>query len=128
MTHLTGITTELMVDDMEKSIDFYKHTLGFKIILSEPKTNPFFVILQNGKVKLMLYQRKQFAEEIPSFEKLPVGGSIALYIGVEDIASFFDKIKRKVKIIQPLHKTDYGSTEFSCEDCNGYLLMFHEGN
>ena len=117
-----------MVDDMEKSIDFYREVLGFKIILSEPKSDPFFVILQNGKVDLMLYQRKQFAEEIPSFKKIPVGGSIALYIGVENITSFFDDIKSKVKIIQPLHKTGYGSVEFSCEDYNGYLLMFHEGN
>lgn len=128
MIKLENITTELMVDDMKKSIDFYKEILGFNIIVSVPKENPFFVILQNGPVELMLYVRKQFAEEIPKLKDMNMGGSIALYIGVKNIKSFYKDVKDEIVIIQPLHETDYGSTEFSCEDYNGYILMFNERN
>lgn len=111
---------------MKESIDFYRDILGFNIIVSEPKENPFFVILQSGSVDLMLYQRNQFSEEIPKFKDMSVGGSIALYIGVEDIEEMYKNLKGKVKVIQELHTTDYGSVEFSCEDNSGYVLMFNE--
>ena len=123
---MKNITTELMVDDMNKSIDFYRDILEFSIIVSEPQDNPFFVILQNGKVELMLYHRTQFSQEIPKFKDMPVGGPIALYIGVDEIEKLYKSVKNKVKIIQKIHKTDYGSTEFSCEDNSGYVLMFNE--
>lgn len=115
-----------MVDDMEGSINFYRDVLGFSNIVSEPKENPFFVILKNGSVKLMLYHRNQFSDEIPKFGKMSVGGSIALYIDVEKVDDLYEGIKNKVKIIQELHNTEYGSMEFSCEDNSGYVLMFNE--
>lgn len=117
-----------MVDNMAKSINFYRDILGFTIIISEPKETPFFVILQNGSVELMLYHRNQFSQEIPKFKDMSVGGSIALYIGVEEVEELYKSLSGKVKIIQELHTTDYGSVEFSCEDNSGYVLMFNERN
>lgn len=128
MIKMKNLTTELMVDDMKGSIDFYRDILGFNIIVSEPQENPFFVILQNGPVELMLYHREQFLQEIPKFEDMLVGGSIALYIGVDKVEELYESLKDKVKIVQELHTTDYGSTEFSCEDNSGYVLMFNERN
>ncbi|MCA9369109.1 MAG: VOC family protein [Pseudomonadales bacterium] len=125
---MKNITTELMVDNMAKSINFYRDILGFTIIISEPKETPFFVILQNGSVELMLYHRNQFSQEIPKFKDMSVGGSIALYIGVEEVEELYKSLSGKVKIIQELHTTDYGSVEFSCEDNSGYVLMFNERN
>lgn len=126
MIELKNITTEFMVDDIEASIDFYRKLLGFEIVVTEPKENPFFVILKNGDVELMLYNRKQFSEEISKFEKMKIGGTVALYIGVEKIDTFYKSVKNEVRIIQKLHSTDYDSTEFSCEDNSGYVLMFSE--
>lgn len=125
---MKNITTELMVDDMDKSLIFYTDILGFNLIVSEPNKNPFFVILQNGPVELMLYHRKQFSQEIPKFKDILVGGSIALYFGVDEIEKLYMRLKGKVKIIQELHTTDYGSTEFSFEDNSGYVLIFNERN
>lgn len=123
---IKNLTPELMVDDVQESINFYTDILDFKVTISVPEKKPFFVTLKNGGVELMLYHRNQFAKEIPKFKKLPIGGSIVMYIGVEDIKSFYDRVKNKVKIIQTLHQTDYGSTEFSCEDNSGYVLMFNK--
>lgn len=128
MIQIKNITTELMVDDIGESVDFYKNVLGFEITVCVPEKKPFFVILKNGPVELMLYHRNQFAEEIPKFKDMPVAGSIALYIGVAEVETLYESVKDTVKIIQDLHTTDYGSVEFSCEDNSGYVLMFNERN
>ncbi len=120
---VTGLTIELMVDDIQKTINFYKTMLGFEVTVSVPEKEPFFVVMSSGSAKLMLYTRSQFSEEIPEFKEIPVGGSIAMYMNVDNIETLFGKIKGKVKIIQELHETDYGTKEFSFEDCNGYIIM-----
>lgn len=123
--HIKRITPELMVDDVQRTIDFYTETLGFLVENAVPSDNPFFVILKNGECELMLYQRNEFSVEIPDFAKAVLGGSFALYIHTENVKELYDNIHDSVKIVQPLHQTDYGTWEFSCLDCNGYVLMFH---
>lgn len=117
---------ELMVDDMERSIQWYTDVLGFKKNIATPEINPVFVSLSNENVDIMLYSRQEFSKEIPKFKEINLGGSFVLYISVENIQSLYNSIKEKAKIIQELHKTDYGSEEFSLEDPNGYVLMFGE--
>jgi uncharacterized glyoxalase superfamily protein PhnB len=117
---------ELMVDDMERSIQWYTDVLGFKKSMATPEINPVFVSLSNENVDIMLYSRQEFSKEIPKFKEINLGGSFVLYISVENIQSLYNSIKEKAKIIQELHKTDYGSEEFSLEDPNGYVLMFGE--
>lgn len=72
----------------------------------------------------MLYQRAEFAKEIPTFSTIPTGGSFVLYLEFEDIKEEWAKIKDRVTTIQPLRKTNYGSQEFTIQDLNGYYLMF----
>lgn len=122
---ITEITTELMVDDMQKSLDFYTDLLGFKIVTAVPEENPFFAIIKNRTVEIMFYERKAFVEEIPDFDKQKLGGTIALYIGIKNLKEEYERVKNQVEIIQNLHKTDYGTEEFSFYDCNGYVLMMH---
>jgi lactoylglutathione lyase len=120
------IIPELLVEDMAKSIAFYQEMLGFDLEVSFPESNPIFAQMKNGDAKLMLYVRKDFEAEIPKLKQLKIGGSFLLYMKVADIEQLYLKIKDKVKIIQPLHRTEYGSQEFSIEDINGYFLAFSE--
>lgn len=122
---ISEITIELMVDEMQESLDFYTDLLGFKIVTAVPEENPFFAIIENGSVEIMLYERNAFVEEIPYFDKQKLGGTIALYMGIKNLKEEYERLKNKVKIIQPLHETDYGTDEFSFYDCNGYVLMMH---
>lgn len=122
-----SLTPELLVDDLPKTISWYQSILGFEIIsISPDSTNPTFARLKKGGVEIMFYHRTEFALEIPSFTDTRIGGSIALYLTVDDIQSIWDMIQDKAKVIQPLHNTDYGSREFTILDCNGYHLMFGE--
>ncbi|MCA9382131.1 glyoxalase, partial [Candidatus Dojkabacteria bacterium] len=61
----------------------------------------------------------------PDFDKQKLGGTIALYIGIKNLKEEYERVKNQVEIIQNLHKTDYGTEEFSFYDCNGYVLMMH---
>ncbi|HVX92590.1 MAG TPA: VOC family protein [Candidatus Dojkabacteria bacterium] len=123
---MKNATLELMVDNMRESSDFYTTILGFTKSMVTPENDPVFLMLTNGGVNIMLYRRDAFVKEISKFEKLKLGGSVALYIEVEDITKLYKDVKDKVKIIQEFHTTDYGSTEFSMEDNNGYVLMFSQ--
>jgi len=119
---------EIMVDNMKESIHWYTEILGFKVNISSPETNPVFTSLSNGDVEIMLYKREEFSKEIPKFKDMKTGGSFVLYITVEDIQKLYDSVKNKVKIIQELYTTDYGSMEFALEDPNDYVLMFNQAN
>ena len=117
---------ELLVDDIIKTVSFYTDLLNFKITSSTPEENPFFVILSNGPLDLMLYSRKQFVKEIPKFKEMPLGGTFALYLGVKNIETIYKRVKNKAQVIQELYKTDYDTAEFSFEDCNGYVILVSE--
>lgn len=124
---MESLTVELLVDDFDKTIQWYQSTLDFKIVsISPDSTNPTFARLKKGSVEIMFYHRSEFALEIPTFEDIRIGGSMALYLVVDDIQSIWDIVQDKTKVIQPLHPTNYGSKEFTILDCNGYHLMFGE--
>jgi uncharacterized glyoxalase superfamily protein PhnB len=126
MIKIRSVTAEIMVDNMQDSVNFYQEMFDFKIINSTPSSNPYFVLLRNNASELMLYHRDNFSQEIDKFKNIEIGGSVALCLEVENIRSLYGRIKDRVKLIQELYNTDYGSVEFSCEDPNGYVLIFSE--
>lgn len=58
------------------------------------------------------------------FEKPILTGSI--YMHVENIDEFWEKLKDKVEIIYEIENFDYGMREFGIRDCNGYILNLGE--
>jgi uncharacterized glyoxalase superfamily protein PhnB len=92
----------LMVKDVEKTVDFYKNVL------------------------ISFQEEKSIKEEYPQLNKLPEGGAFTLYIHVSDVNELYESIKGKATIAKELHKTFYGSTDFAVEDCNGYILTFSQ--
>ena len=126
---MLSLIPELLVENLPKTLDWYKTTLGFEEILISPESDtPTFARIKRGSVEIMLFMRHDFAKEIAAFSTVPVGGSFVLYLEIGDIKSEWIKIKDNATVVQPLHKTSYGSEEFTILDCNGYHLMFGERN
>lgn len=126
---MLSLTPELLVEDVQKTLDWYQTTLGFETIIISPTTaTPTFARIKRGSAEIMLYRRSEFAKEIQTFSTTPIGGSFALYLEVSEINSLWDKVKNQAKVVQPLHATDYGSSEFTIQDCNGYHLIFGKRN
>lgn len=104
---LNSITTELMVDDMATSLAFYQDNLEFEIITQAPEQGiPFFVILKKDDCELMLYQRREFVKEIPSFAYAPLGGSMVSYFEVDNVQEIYDRLSDKVELIQRVCQYD----------------------
>lgn len=121
-----SLEPELLVEDMSMTLDFYINILGFELELSFPEVNPSFARIKRDNIKIMLNHRSSFEKEIPDYEKLKMGGTTQIFIKINGIKDFYEKIKNKIKIVQPLHETNYGSTEFIIVDCNGYFIDFSE--
>jgi len=126
---MLSLTLELLVEDVSITLDWYRQVLGFETLFMSPEVStPTFARIKRGTAEIMLFRRAEFAREIPSFTTPPIGGTFVLYFEVNDIHKLWDSVQTYASIIQPLHATDYGSTEFTIQDCNGYHLMFGERN
>jgi uncharacterized glyoxalase superfamily protein PhnB len=81
--------------------------------------------MNNGNVVFMFQSFASLGDELPETNRTS-GGSLLLYIQVNNIRAFFDEISTKVRILKGLEKTFYGATEFSILDNNSFVLTFAE--
>ena len=122
---LQSLTPNLMVEDVNAAVDWYKDMLGFELKISNPESGTFeWAMIQSGEATLMFQTRSSLAGELPEFKDMPVGATGNFFIRLDDVKALYDRISGKVKIISDLKKTFYGSEEFSITDNNGYILTF----
>lgn len=125
---MNKLTPNLIVNDVNKTIEFYKNVLGFEVAVTVPESGQFdWAMIKCGGVELMFQSKASAAKELPEFGKQPIGGSLLLYIDVADVASLCTKVKAKAKIKKDLYDTFYGTKEFAMYDQDGYLLVFAQG-
>ncbi len=124
---LKKLTSNLMVEDVNTTIEFYKNVLDFDVVMTVPEQGQFdFAILQSGNVEIMLQSSKSLTNDIPALKGKTIGGTFTLYIEVEGVTELYERIKGKATIAQDMHNTFYGTKEFAVEDINGYILAFAE--
>ena len=122
-----SLMPNLMVKDVGRTVDFYKNVLGFTVLTTVPENEPFvFAIVHANNVSISFQEEKNIKEEYTQLSKFTSGGGFTLYINVTDVNALLEKINGKATIAKEMHKTFYGSTDFSIEDCNGYILTFSQ--
>lgn len=122
---MKSISPNIFVKDIHATIAFYEQ-LGFKEVNRVPdKGEPVWVMMVLGEVTFMFQTMESLGQDLPAISRRS-GGSLLLYIQVEGIREFFEKIKDHATVIKGLEKTFYGATEFSIQDPNGYVLTFAE--
>ena len=122
---MESLSPNIFVKDINQTIEFYK-ILGFELISTVPETSDYiWAMMKNGNVTFMFQTFSSIDGILPDISRND-GGSLLLYIQVNGIRNFFEKIKDKVNLINGLEKTFYGATEFSIKDNNGYVLTFAE--
>ena len=121
-------TTNLMVESVDKAIDFYKNVLGFAEVATVPgKSNEFqFAILSKDKLMLMMQEKSNLIEEYPVLRTEKVHPSVTLYITVDNFDELFEEIKSKHSINTEIHTSFYGAREFAITDVDGYVITFTE--
>ena len=124
---LRKLTPNLMVEDVARTLAFYRETLGFEVLTTLPEQEPFtFAIVQRDGVELMFQSRLSLSENVPALSGAPIGASQTFYIEVTGIQDLYETLRDKVEIVVDLHNTFYGTQEFYFRDINDYIISFSE--
>jgi catechol 2,3-dioxygenase-like lactoylglutathione lyase family enzyme len=123
--HLKKLTPNLIVADVARSIGFYRDVLGFSVQSTVPEASPYvFAIVKSGAVEIFLNAPGPAEDEYPALKGRPIGGTLTLFIEVEDIRASHDELKDLVQVVMPLETKWYGVTEFAFLDPDGYIVTF----
>ena len=126
---LKKLTPNLMVEDVQATLDFYQNVLGFQIVMTLPEAAPFdFAIVSRDNAELMFQSRQSLSENVPALTGAPIGASQTFYIEVAGIKHLYEQLRDKVEIVVDFHTTFYGTQEFYFRDINGYILSFSEAS
>lgn len=122
----------LIVETVEEGVKFYTEKLGFDIVdLQESSENGRHLIsarMHKGKCSIIL--RTPLVEELAAFSFIErcVNRCTGLYIEMKKgLEKYYQRcIKRGVKIVGELKKTECGNLAFSIRDPFGATLIFAE--
>jgi catechol 2,3-dioxygenase-like lactoylglutathione lyase family enzyme len=124
-TMIISMTPNLMVKDVNRSVDFYRGVLGFDLVATVPDSGALeWAWLKNGSVELMVQTPPSLERDLPEFKGKPIGATQTLYTKVDNVKNLLDRIKTKAQVILGLRKTFYGMEEFTIKDPDGYLITF----
>jgi uncharacterized glyoxalase superfamily protein PhnB len=123
---MKSLSPNIFINDLQATIAFYTK-LGFTVNdeVTTPEGEKIFALMKNGSV-IFMFQTFASIEGIHPMVSRSNGGSLLLYISVDNIRQYYDQIKDQVVVLNGLEQTFYGATEFSLCDNNNYLLTFAE--
>jgi len=101
------------VRDLQKALDWYTNILGFEVETMYPADNPNYAHFSSSEGACFSIMVDINASSYGRFN-----------FRVEDLETFWDLLKDKVEVIEPLFTTDYGSTKFTIKDLDGNELGF----
>jgi len=121
------VTANLMVQDVNETVDYYKSNLNFDVIMTVPESGDLnWAMMSRGGVTLMFHEKRNLVGEYPLLADRAPGSGLTLFVNVDDADGLHDAIKDKVDICVEPHATFYGTREFAIVDCNGFVLTFAE--
>jgi glyoxylase I family protein len=125
-----GVTVLLGVDDIRKSVNFYRDKLGFEVVQTSPvMSEDYFhwALLRRGDALLMLNTNFEFEEQRPAeIDSVRIGahGDVCLYFGCPDVNAAYEELRGKgVAVAKPV-VTNYGMKQMYVDDPDGYKLCF----
>ena len=117
----TDVFIELHVPDFQKAIDFYK-ILGFKVVWLIDD----YLVMRRGRSILNFYKGSEDVYSHSYFKSFPKstkrGYAVEIVLLVDDLKSFYEQIKDKVKVVEKLQLKLWGSWDFRIEDVFGFYI------
>ena len=117
-----SLTAELVTEDVPGTIEFYTRILEFKLDSTYPADSPQWVQFRCMNDYLMFESRESLGKIIPEMRRVRIGGSLDIYIEVEDIEELYEDLKGKVEVVVQLTESPF--RQFAIRDPNGYVLLF----
>ena len=123
---LTGITTLLNVEDVPRSLGFYRDVLGFTVEAEFATENELvWVRLSHGPVALML-NRSPSRKRRGSRSAADSYDDALLCIMVDDLDAVWQTLEAARAAPKPVETESYGLREFTVRDPDGYELAFQQ--
>ena len=84
---LTGVTPNLISDDLPRALAFYRDVLGFSVVTTVPDAAPFvFIMLERDGVHVFLNDPGPVRHDAPAVTSFVVGQSgVAMFFMMEDV-------------------------------------------
>ena len=122
------LTPNLVVSDVEASLNFYETVLGFERGMTVPEQAPFvFGSVTSGSVEIFFNDKKAVGEDYPPLAAGKIGGTLTLFLEVEGIEDVLSRVeKSKARVVMPLKTQFYGMREFAFEDPEGWIVTMAE--
>ncbi|HNP18422.1 MAG TPA: bleomycin resistance family protein [Fulvivirga sp.] len=125
---LETLTPNLMVDDINQTINYYHGVLSFTTLdkMANDKGELIWARLKKGDVEIMFQQEDSLKAELPEIRKESIGGGFTLYITMAGVDEFYEYLYTTADVVAQLKNKLYGMREFTIRDINGYYLTFAE--
>lgn len=112
------------VPDVERSVEFYRHVLGFELVGVRGRGDSTRAHLRLGPIEIIF-------RSLDTFSAMPYAdpaleNQLVLHIQVDDVFELYDRIHRQVHVIRALEPTLFGSAEFMIRDIDSRILAFSQ--
>ncbi|MTI41188.1 VOC family protein [Fulvivirga lutimaris] len=125
---LEKLTPNLMVEDVQQTINYYHGVLAFEKIDTVPENGEDLVWarMKKGEVEIMFQEEDSLKSDIPEIRHEKIGGGTTLFIQMTGIQEYYDYLYSSADVVVQMKETFYGMKEFTIRDINGYYLTFAE--
>ena len=122
------LTPNLVVNDVEASLNFYQTVLGFERGMTVPEQAPYvFASVTSGAIEIFFNDKKAVGEDYPPLAAGKIGGTLTLFLEVEGIEELLSRVeKSRARVVMPIKTQFYGMREFAFEDPEGWIVTVAE--
>ena len=120
---ITGIAPQFLVDNLDRSIAYYRDKLGFELDFCYES---FYAAVSRDGCAIHLKLSPKLAAERDHRKR---NEHLDAYIAVSGIRNLFDDVtERGADVIKPLEERPWACVDFYVADPDGYILCFSEQN
>lgn len=120
---ITSFAPQLLVDDLEGAIRFYRDVLGFSF---GPTWRGFYAIGERDGFAVHLKCAPKTTEDRLRRRQHQ---HLDVYASVLGVRALYDECKAKgATILKPLARTAWGTSDFYVADPEGYIIAFGESD
>jgi catechol 2,3-dioxygenase-like lactoylglutathione lyase family enzyme len=118
---LTGIVPQLLVDDLDRAVAYYRDRLGFQLDFTYES---FYAGVTRDGFGIHLKCAPKLAADRAHRRR---NEHLDAYIAVAGIRDLFSELQtRGAEVIRPLEERPWACLDFYVEDPDGYILCFSE--
>ena len=133
MENWSKLVPELIVRDINNSLEFWCHLIGFSVVYDRPEDKFAYLVLDGAQIMLEQYNELDREWETAPLEP-PFGRGINFQIEVNDIKKIEERLKAaNYPLFIPLEErwyraddVEFGQLQFLVKDPDGYLLRLNE--